>query len=254
MSANVGTIQARERAFPAQHRWDRNAIAVLAALVWLGIVMGFGGDMIEHAKTNAPPYLFIVHIHAAAFVGWLVLFTVQIGLIRHKRWLTHKRLGMGMAVLAVAMVILGPLAEYLVDVSRLGTPRADPAFFAIALTAMLAFTGLVGAALLMRRDASTHKRLMLLGTFYISSAGFARWEGAWLGPIFGEGPLGLAMVLYFGSTLLMLALGAYDLATRRRLHPAYVAGLAWALAIEAFSVWLYHQSAWLAWCKAVMAA
>lgn len=253
MSVDISSIHMRERAFPAQHPWDRNAVAALAAMVWLGIVMGFGGDMAEHVNTKQPPYLPIVHIHAAAFVGWLVLFTVQIGLIRHKRWLMHKQLGMGMAALAVAMIVLGPLAEYLVGVSRYGTSRSDPAFLAIALTAMLAFAGLLGAALALRRDASAHKRLMLLATLYISSAGFARWEGSWLGPIVGNGPGGFGLVLYFGNTLVMLLIGAYDLVTRRRLHPAYAAGMAWVLAFEALSVWLYFQPAWLAYSKSLMA-
>ena len=32
--------------------------------------------------------------------------------------------------------------------------------------------------------------------------------------------------------LLFLGIGAYDLITRRRLHPAYLAGLVWVLAME----------------------
>jgi hypothetical protein len=39
-------------------------------------------------------------------------------------------------------------------------------------------------------------------------------------------------------------LGAYDLATRKRLHPAYVAGAAWILANELAAAWLYFSPAW----------
>jgi hypothetical protein len=35
--------------------------------------------------------------------------------------------------------------------------------------------------------------------------------------------------LYLGSDLLMLGLGAYDLVTRRSLHPAYIAAALWMI-------------------------
>jgi hypothetical protein len=38
--------------------------------------------------------------------------------------------------------------------------------------------------------------------------------------------------LYFGSDLLMLGLGGYDLVTRRSLHPAYIAGVLWVLTLQ----------------------
>ena len=41
----------------------------------------------------------------------------------------------------------------------------------------------------------------------------------------GEGLVGTIVQLYLGSDLLLLGLGAYDLVTRGRLHPAYVAGV-----------------------------
>ena len=44
--------------------------------------------------------------------------------------------------------------------------------------------------------------------------------------------------------MLILGVGAYDLITRRRLHPAYVAGLAWAAAMEATALALYFNASW----------
>jgi hypothetical protein len=38
--------------------------------------------------------------------------------------------------------------------------------------------------------------------------------------------------LYLGSDLLLLALGLYDLATRARLHPAYIAGVVWMIILQ----------------------
>jgi hypothetical protein len=60
---------------------------------------------------------------------------------------------------------------------------------------------------------------MLLGLIYISDAGFARLlNGALAAPL----GLGNWAELYLGSDLLMLGLGVYDLATRKRLHPVVV--------------------------------
>ena len=47
-------------------------------------------------------------------------------------------------------------------------------FISINLTDMLGFATLAAAAILLRRDSSAHKRLMLLSVLYLSTAGFAR--------------------------------------------------------------------------------
>ena len=52
------------------------------------------------------------------------------------------------------------------------------------------------------------------------------------------------MAADFGSTLLIVLLGLYDLVTRRRLHPAYIAGVIWLVAMQLLSIWLYLNPAW----------
>ncbi len=52
--------------------------------------------------------------------------------------------------------------------------------------------------------------------------------------------------LYLGSDLLLLALGACDLATRRRLHPAYALGAGWMITLQLTALWLLHSPAWKA--------
>jgi hypothetical protein len=44
----------------------------------------------------------------------------------------------------------------------------------------------------------------------------------------------------------MLALGAYDLATRGRLHPAYIAGVLWSIALQFTGLMLLHSASWKA--------
>lgn len=230
--------------FAPFHKWDRNFYLILLGLIWLGILMGFGGDIANHIKTHAPPFPLIVHVHAVAFVGWLVLLTVQMLLIRRQRHDIHRKLGVAGAFLAAIMIVLAPATALYMQRLQFGTPLSDPGFMAIQFTDILAFAGLVIAAITFRGRSPAHKRLILLATIYISDAGFARWLFPILGPVFGMGLWGFWGIAYIGPDILLFGLGAYDLVTRRRLHPAYVLGAIWMLANQFTATLLYHDPAW----------
>lgn len=240
------------KAFPPFSRWDRNFFLLYAGLIWLGIAMGFGGDVARHIQSHERPYPLIVHFHAAAFMGWLALFTVQIVLIRTKRLELHRNLGFAMAGLAGVMVVLGPVTALIADHAKIGTPAADPAFLSVQFGDMGAFAGFVAAAVAFRRTPSTHKRLILLSTVCICDAGYARWLGDGLTQAFGTSPFGFWVSLFIAPTLLILGIGAYDLATRQRLHPAYLVGLGWAALWQALSVGLYFSPAWKAFAAGLI--
>jgi hypothetical protein len=189
-------------------------------------------------------YPLIVHFHAVAFVGWLVLFTVQVALIRTARADIHRRLGIAGAVLAAMMVALGPATALVVDAARFTATGRTPEFLAVQLTDILAFAGLTASGLLLRRIPSAHKRLMLLGLIYISDAGFARLVNDVVAAPLGTGVLGTMAALYLGSDLLMLGLGVYDVLTRRRLHPAYIAGVAWTIVLQSAAFVLLRNPTW----------
>lgn len=229
--------------FRPSHPADAYIFAALTAFVWLGIGMGFGGDIIAHYAKHRPAYPLIVHVHAIAFVGWLLLFTVQIALVRSRRIALHRRLGYGMIALAIAMMLLGPITAIIVDRAQIGTPAADPSFIYIQLGDMLAFGGLVAAGVTWRRRAPDHKRLMILSLLALSDAGFARWLFGSFAHVITD-PFWLNMIGgYGGNDIGIIALGAYDLATRRRLNRAYVGGVAWIVMIELFAVWAYIRPA-----------
>jgi hypothetical protein len=163
---------------------------LFTALVWVGVLSGFGTDSFNHVSKYGLDYPLIVHFHAVAFVGWLILFTVQVALIRSSRADIHRRLGIAGAVLAAVMVVLGPATALVVDAARFAATGRTPEFLAVQLTDILAFAGLTAAGLLMRGTSAAHKRLMLLGLIYISDAGFARLlNGAMAAPL-GDGVWG----------------------------------------------------------------
>ncbi|MEO9131688.1 MAG: hypothetical protein ABI240_10820 [Sphingomonas sp.] len=144
------------------------------------------------------------------------------------------------------MLVLGPVTAVIAAAVRYRALGTTPEFLAVQFTDMIAFGLLTGAGLLLRGTPSAHKRLTMLGLIYISGAGFSRFLGPIVAAALGTGPAGELFALYGLSDLLILALGAYDLATRRRLHPAYSAGVALSLACQAIAVTGLLNPAWKA--------
>jgi hypothetical protein len=119
--------------FAPSHPWDRNFFLLMAALAWLGIGEGFGRQIVHHIQKHQPAYPPIVHVHAVVFVLWLVLFTVQILLIRAKKLSVHKQLGLWLAGLAGLMVILGPATALTVQHHSMADPNGDPGFLSVSV-------------------------------------------------------------------------------------------------------------------------
>jgi uncharacterized membrane protein YozB (DUF420 family) len=230
--------------FAPRARWDRDFFLLVVALIWLGILMGFVPEIVGRIQAHKPAYPLIVPIHAAAFVGWLCLLTTQVLLIRSGRPDIHRKLGLAAVVLAPTMVALGLGASWTVDRLRLGTPHSDPSFVAIQLADLLNFGVLAAAAILWRKTPSAHKRLILLATIFIADAGFARWFGDTIYKVVGDGWWQSWMVLYVGDFVMIALLGGYDLLTRRRLHPAFVAGSLFGLSVQFIAVWFYVSPWW----------
>lgn len=231
---------------PIRSHPDRDAFLIFIGLVWAGVLSGFGTDSYDHVKKFGLDYPPIVHFHAVAFVGWLILFTTQVLLIRSRRPDLHRRLGTAGAALAAVMIFLGPATALIVDARQYAATGTTPEFLAVQFADILAFATLVGGGLWLRRNPASHKRLLLLGLMYISDAGFARFLNPILARPLGQTFWGGMAALYLGSDLLMLGLGAYDLAVWRKLYPAYVLGFAWALVLQLTAYTLLSNPDWKA--------
>jgi len=169
------------------------------------------------ATMSGGPFTTLVHLHAALFTTWVLLFLAQTALVAARRVAVHRRLGVAGAVLAAAMVAAGTTLA-VATAKRGGAPvGVDPlAFMAIPIFDMIVFSGFVTAALLLRRDKEAHKRLMLLAYISIVVAAVARLPGVL--------PLGPPGFFGLGYAFALLAV-AYDLVTRRRVHKAYAWGV-----------------------------
>ncbi|MBW8881687.1 MAG: hypothetical protein JF615_09780, partial [Asticcacaulis sp.] len=116
------------RTFQPDHRWDRNFFLTLVGLIWLGVVMGFGGDSIDHVRKHGLDYPLIVHFHAVVFMSWLVLLTVQVLLVRRKSFDIHKRLGIFGACLSAVMAVLGSATAITVEHVKFAKTGQAPIF------------------------------------------------------------------------------------------------------------------------------
>ena len=168
------------------------------------------------ATVTGGPFSALVHAHAALFTAWVLLFIVQTALIAIRHVAVHRRLGAAGAVLAAAMVAAGTSIAITTAARGGAPPGVDPlAFLAIPIFDMVLFTTFVSAALALRRDRETHKRLMLLAYVSIIVAAVARLPGVL--PLGSAASFGLAL-------LFVVAAGIYDFASRRRIHKVYVWG------------------------------
>lgn len=225
---------------------ERNFFLALLACIWIGVAGGFGTDLVDHITTGAPGYPPIVHVHGALFSAWLLLLSVQIFLIRGGHRSLHRRLGMVGAFMVPAMLVLGFAASWVSHVARYTPEAPHTAFFSMEIGSLLSFGGLAGAGLWLRNSPAGHKRLMLLSTLSLGSAGFTRLWDYLFGDVLGTGFWPILIEFYSVSDLLIVALGAHDLIRHHRLHPAYLAGACWIIALQLGDTGLYFSPTWQA--------
>jgi hypothetical protein len=157
--------------------------------------------------------------------------------------------------MAGLMVALGNITAVVSEHVKYGTPDSDPAFLAVMFGDMLLFGLLAGTGTILRKDGPAHKRLILLATVVIIDAGTGRWFSFIIAPFFGNfywtyHTLAQGFLPYVGFQMLpflvlILAIGLYDLTSRRRLHPVYIMSLLLYLSVYVIAAWLYFNPEWL---------
>ena len=187
----------------------------------------------------------IVHLHGIIMTTWVVLFVVQVTLVAKRRTRVHQRLGIFGGVLAALVVIVGILTA-LYAAAR-GASPGPPAlsFLIIPIGDMLIFSVLIGLALYFRRKLDVHKRLMLLAAINLLTPAIARIP---LGFIIAGGPLA-----FFGLTdLCLLACVAFDTIKHRRLHPVFLWGTIFLIAMQPLRLLLAGTSVWMNFAAALV--
>jgi hypothetical protein len=184
----------------------------------------------------------VIHVHAALFLGWLCGFVIQALLVQRASVKFHRRFGVILAWYGAAIMIFGVCAGFLLVVQRLhegwSFDRAA-GFLFVPLSDMAMFAGFLTAGILYRSQIDIHKRLMVLTTMSLSQVGMGRLLDNIL-PMLRENRL-LFDTLWFSPIILVIA---YDLASKRRIYPVYVIGAVLFLLRKNRDVY-FHSEYWL---------
>jgi hypothetical protein len=184
------------------------------AIVLIGFVPGFFRPRPDPTLLQNPA----VHLHALVYFGWLGLVSYQMRLPSVGRVADHRRLGQWLVAYGALIVVVGlwvALSRFGDNLETGGSALARARLMA-PFSDMLIFPVLFGLAVGFRKQAETHKRLMVLACCMLTVAGAGRvmrvfeltgylaFVAIWLSPIW----IGLAR----------------DLVVYRRLHPVYLIG------------------------------
>jgi hypothetical protein len=195
---------------------------VLAVAVFLGFAPTFFLRGYLPLPTGANSLTSLIMIHGLLNTLWFALFLVQTLLVARSRTNIHRRLGMLGAALAIAIVLAGTLTTIkgLRDSPVSGDFDGRVFFLGSTLPSFVLFAALVAAAIGFRRHPETHKRLMLLATIKLMSAGLDRiFVFNFAGPV-----PGFLAQTQMATDIFIAAAVLYDLRTRGRLHPALIWG------------------------------
>jgi hypothetical protein len=182
------------------------------------VALGFGvtyvGPMVR-GTFFAPWY---VHLHGASALGWILLLIAQATLVRRRATPLHARVGQVALPLALSIWATGIATAVWAahrDLPVSGT--AATSSLGGTVNGLTLFLLLVAAAMLMRRRADWHKRLVMLATIQLLWPAFFRLRH--LLPAVPSPEVWLGLVLAY-SPILVAALRDY----RRygRVHPVWL--------------------------------
>lgn len=225
----------------AERRFFLGMALAILVVVFVGFARSFFLRPLFPAWPSPSEAIF--YVHGAAFAAWIVFLVAQASLVVGGRTDVHRVIGPFGAALAAAMVVLGTFAA-LIAASRptgfIGIPVPPLSFLAIPLFDMILFPLFVGLAIAQRRNAQSHKRLILLGTIGLVPAAVARWPG-----VYGGGPL-----LFFGLTdLFLVALAIWDFRSLGKLHPVTLWGGLLILVSQPLRLVISGTEAWLSFAR-----
>jgi hypothetical protein len=232
--------QAGRAGWSAERRFYTFMTLAIFAAVYVGFARTFFlRPWFPEAAAASPPEPFF-YFHGVVFTAWFVMLVLQPALVGLGRRDLHAAWGRVGAAVAAALVVVG-IVGTLIAARRpggfIGVPIPPERFAVIPLTDLALFTLFVSRAILKRRDAQSHKRLMLLGSICLIGAAIARWP-----VVFTSGGPVLMFVLV---DLFLLPLVVWDLRTRGSLHPATLWGGLLIVLSQPLRLWLSGTEAWL---------
>lgn len=208
--------------------------AVMVAMIFVGFWPSYYGPLLRGAS-EAP---WILHVHGAIYIAWMLLLVGQTVLAATGRLRAHRSvgnfgIGLGSIVFAMGLLVsfVAPVMTY-----NAGTRSLDEAagFLLIPLGDMVLFGALFFPAVAYRHRAELHKRLMILATIAIAFAAIFRMQALGL-------PLSMGLTMWFALPVLGII---YDWRTRGTVHPVYWLGIA-GMVLAALRLPFSESEMWL---------
>jgi uncharacterized membrane protein len=235
---------ARAVGFAATHPADRDAVAIAIAACWFGLLSGFVPEIVKGAA-EGKTYVPSTYIHSASSVGWMVLLSWQALLVRRGEVPRHRKTGKRIGPWLAPLVVISALVTiWTSDRVLIAQGSFNPARLSFQVGHAIAFGALAGIALWRTDRPDMHKRLMLLAVFAMLDTGWSRWLGPSIVDLMGSGPVPQMLARFPLTWALMIAMAWFDMATRGRLHPAFLPASAFILATEFGALALYFAPWW----------
>jgi hypothetical protein len=242
----ISTTYGDRRHALALVRADRFFYCSMAFATIVAVFIGFSRTYYLRSRFQDGPLPFYLQVHGAAFSAWMMLFLTQTSLVAARRTDVHRRLGWAGGALAVFMVVIAITAAILSGRRNFaaGLENESLTFLTTPVFSMVVFLALVATAVYHRRAPETHKRLMLLATISILDAATARW------------PIAIVQTIswaYYGIADLFIAAAiVYDLASRRRVHPAYLWGALLIVVSQTLRDVIGQTEAWHSFARSIL--
>lgn len=165
----------------------------------------------------------VIHIHAAVFVGWFLLYIYQSILIFQKKIRTHNRIGRYGMFLGAAVFITGLLVLFLQQyelITNEGRTLTKGTIGTIGVwMQMVSFAVLLFLGYKTRRQPDFHKRYILFATIVLMPAALVRT----LDIDFIWNNLGIWSPVFFALLILAIVM-VHDYLTLRRIHKVTLIG------------------------------
>lgn len=214
----------------------------LSVLIGVIVTLGFWPSYFGPLMNGTVLKPLRIHVHAVVFVGWLVLFSVQVlcAAMGNIKW--HKRLGhwgMAYGLVLIGVGIYTAVARAALETGEFYGPVLDMVIFAVFL----------GLAFYYRKKPKFHTKLMIVATTMLLIAAVGR---LWFIPALPES-MRTPVFLFIWFLPVILAV-VRDYLGQQRIHPIYIAGFMCFIFRKFSPEYVVHTTAWITVKQAAISA
>jgi hypothetical protein len=236
----MATTEANVHPGPAARpRRPVRAYLPIAALALAMAISGFWSTYFGPLLTGTVQAIPMIHVHAAVFVGWLLLVGAQAYLAATGRMRLHRRVGEVGMYWGLLVIVVGTTTAFVVFDQRVDAgdlQRAQVGLF-VPLTDLMVFIPFFAAAWIWKSRPELHKRLIVVATTILLIAAVHRIT--FLGP--RPRPPALLLAIWLAPIYIAMI---FDWIRTRRVHLVYVLGIAAVLFLKFGRLGMARSETW----------